>query len=179
MDNNENVKKYKCYITVGCCISGKSVWGRKQEREHGVKHFNYDLLKKHPDRNGRSMIDFLIDLANSTDGDCTLDYVFTSMKTIKYIQKRLVNHSIVLVLFDISLDELYRHRENSTRHVRAKPKQDGYVEKIHGELMKAVIYMKTLDEFEKIIITDKYFIENRDESVIRKTKRSIERKQNA
>lgn len=168
-------KKYKCYITVGCCISGKSVWGRKQEREHGVKHYNYDLLKKDERRNGRGMIDFLIDLANHTDGDCTLDYVFTSMRTIKYIEDRLTNHSVVLVLFDISLDELYRHRENSPRNIRAKPKQEGYVEKIYANLVDAIKLMKPLDNYEKIIITDDYFVENYDESIVRKNKRDVVR----
>jgi hypothetical protein len=121
------------------------------------------------------MTDFLIDLVNGVDGDCAMDNVFSSPKTIKYIDERLTNHRVVLVLFDISLDELYRHRESTTRSIMVKPRTENYVEKIHANAANAIQKMKCLDGFEKIIVTDDYFRDNYDESIVLKKKREISR----
>ena len=105
------------------------------------------------------MTDFLIDLANHTESDCILDNVFTSKSTIDYISQHLTNHEVVLVLFDISLEELYRHRDNTIRHIRKNPNVKEHFADRWRKMKESVMLLKQ-SEYKTIVITDEYFKTN-------------------
>ena len=114
--------KKQLFITNGVSFSGKSTWALRNFSPESI--IESDEAKYNPDRNGKDLITYLCELVNLHTSDCCLVQTNNSYRTFKKIQTLCPDWEIVIVNFNVSLDELINFRTSSARTTKTLKKPD-------------------------------------------------------
>jgi len=114
--------KKQLFITNGVSFSGKSTWALRNFAPNEI--IESDIVKYSPDRNGKDLVTYLCELVNLHTSDCCLVQTNNSYRTFKKIQELCPDWEIVIVNFNVSLDELINFRTSSARNTKTLKKTD-------------------------------------------------------
>jgi Trk K+ transport system NAD-binding subunit len=89
-----------------------------------LKIIESDIAKYSPERNGKDLVTYLCELVNLHTSDCCLVQTNNSYRTFKKIQELCSDWEIVIVNFNVSLDELINFRTSSVRNTKTLKKTD-------------------------------------------------------
>lgn len=112
----------KVFITNGCPFSGKSTWASKNFAPERI--IESDEAKYNPDRNG-DLTEYLATLVlNSTSEEVCLAQTNNSFKTFQRYRELLPNCELIIVNFELSLEQIKENRACSHRYKRNFKKED-------------------------------------------------------
>lgn len=121
----------RIYITNGCPFSGKSTWAAKNFAPANI--IESDTHKYDKERNG-DLTAYLCYLATFTcAGDCVIAQTNNSLQNFKRYKEILdglhehladPNYELIIVNFELSLDDIKANRAESNRYKRDFKKQD-------------------------------------------------------
>lgn len=121
----------RIYITNGCPFSGKSSWAAKNFSPENI--IESDTRKYDKERNG-DLTAYLCYLATFTcDGDCVIAQTNNSLQNFKRYKEILdglhehladPNYELIIVNFELSLEDIKANRAESNRYKRDFKKQD-------------------------------------------------------
>ena len=112
----------RVFITNGCPFSGKSTWAAKNFTPESI--IESDEAKYNADRNG-DLTEYLATLAlNAPSENVCLAQTNNSFKTFQRYRELLPNCELIIVNFELSLDDIKANRAESNRYKRDFKKQD-------------------------------------------------------
>ena len=112
----------RIYITNGCPFSGKSTWALKNFAPDSI--IESDEAKYNQDRTG-DLIEYLATLVlNSKSEKVCLVQTNNSFKTFQRYRELLPNCELIIVNFELSLDDIKANRAESKRYKRDFKKSD-------------------------------------------------------
>ena len=112
----------RIYITNGCPFSGKSSWAAKNFTPESI--IESDEAKYNADRNG-DLTEYLATLVlNAPSENVCLAQTNNSFKTFQRYRELLPNCELIIVNFELSLDDIKANRAESNRYKRDFKKQD-------------------------------------------------------
>lgn len=110
----------RIFITNGCPFSGKSTWALQNFATSNI--IESDFHKYDSSRNGDLAV-YLSNLANLCEGDCVIVQTNNSFKNFQHY-KELLNGEMVVVNFELSLEQIKENRACSHRYKRNFKKSD-------------------------------------------------------
>lgn len=114
--------KKQLFITNGVSFSGKSTWAAKNFAPDSI--IESDEAKYNPDRNG-DLIEYLATLVlNSKSEKVCLAQTNNSFKTFQRYRELLPNCELIIVNFELSLEDIKANRAESKRYKRDFKKSD-------------------------------------------------------
>lgn len=112
----------RIYITNGCPFSGKSTWATKNFSPENI--IESDEAKYNDDRNG-DLTEYLATLVLKCPGESAcLAQTNNSLQNFKRYRELLPNCELIIVNFELSLDDIKANRAESNRYKRDFKKQD-------------------------------------------------------
>lgn len=112
----------RIYITNGCPFSGKSTWAAKNFSPENI--IESDEAKYNADRNG-DLTEYLATLVLKCPGEnVCLAQTNNSLQNFKRYRELLPNCELIIVNFELSLDDIKANRAESNRYKRDFKKQD-------------------------------------------------------
>lgn len=112
----------RIYITNGCPFSGKSSWAAKNFAPENI--IESDEAKYNSDRNG-DLTEYLATLVLKCPGESVcLAQTNNSLQNFKRYRELLPNCELIIVNFELSLDDIKANRAESNRYKRDFKKQD-------------------------------------------------------
>ena len=122
----------KIYITNRCPFSGKSTWAVKNFAPEQI--IESDLHKYDNERNGKDLTSYLCYLATFIcNGDCVITQTNNSLQNFKRYKEILdslhehladPNYELIIVNFELSLEDIKANRAESNRYKRDFKKED-------------------------------------------------------
>jgi len=110
------------YLTNGCPFSGKSTWAVKNFAPENI--IESDEAKYNDDRNG-DLTEYLATLVLKCPGEkVCLVQTNNSFKTFQRYRELLPNCELIIVNFELSLEDIKANRAESSRYKRDFKKQD-------------------------------------------------------
>lgn len=112
----------RIYITNGCPFSGKSSWAAKNFSPENI--IESDEAKYNADRNG-DLTEYLATLVLKCPGESVcVAQTNNSLQNFKRYRELLPNCELIIVNFELSLDDIKANRAESNRYKRDFKKQD-------------------------------------------------------